>query len=52
MTQVLSSSPLNIYFRRNLVGVKLRDWHRNAASLHDVNLLEGRDVFVSGLNAS
>jgi hypothetical protein len=34
------------------VGVNLRDWHRIVASLHDVNLLEERDVFVWGLNTS
>jgi len=34
------------------VGANLRDWHRIVASLQDVNLLEERDVFVWGLNAS
>jgi hypothetical protein len=52
VAQVLSSSPLNISFRRKLVGVNLREWHRIVASLHDVNLPEERDVFVWGLNAS
>jgi hypothetical protein len=50
VAKVLSSSPLNISFRQNLVGVNLRDCHRIVASLHDVNLLEERDVFVWGLN--
>jgi hypothetical protein len=48
--QVLSSSPLNISFRWNLVGVNLRDCHRVVASLHDINLLKERDVFVWDLN--
>jgi hypothetical protein len=52
VAQVLSSSPLNISFRRNLVGVNLRDWHKIVASLHDVNLLEERDVSVWGPNTS
>jgi hypothetical protein len=52
VAQVRSSSPLNISFRQNLVVVNLRDWHRIVASLHDVNLLEERDVFVWGLNTS
>jgi hypothetical protein len=52
VAQVLSSSPLNISFRRNLVGVNLRYWHKIVASLHDVNLLEERDVSVWGLNTS
>ena len=37
VAKVLSSIPLNISFRRNLVGRNLRDWHRIVASLHDVN---------------
>ena len=52
VAQVLSLPTLNISFRRNLVGANLRDWHRIVASLQDVNLLEERDVFVWGLNAS
>jgi len=44
--KVLSSIPLNISFRRNLMGTNLRDWHKIVASLHDVSLQEGRDVFV------
>ena len=50
--QVLRSSPFNISFRRNLVGVNWRDWHRIVTSLHDVNSPEERDDFVWGLNAS
>jgi hypothetical protein len=52
VAQVISLSPLNISFRRNLVRVNLSDWHRIVASLHDVNLLEERDVFIWGLNTS
>ena len=52
VAQVLSSTPLNISFRRNLVGANLSNWHRIVASLQDVNLMEERDVFIWGLNAS
>jgi hypothetical protein len=52
VAQVLSSVPLNIFFRRNLVGANLRVWHRIVVSLQVVNLVEQRDVFVWGLNAS
>ena len=38
VAKVLSSTPLNISFHRNLVGWNLRNWHRIVASLHDVNL--------------
>jgi len=52
VAQVLSTIPLNISFRRNLVGANLMAWHRIVASLQDINLLEQRDVFVWSLNAS
>jgi len=49
---VIASVPLNISFRRNLVGTNLRDWHRIVASLQDVNLQGKRDAFVWGLHSS
>jgi hypothetical protein len=49
---VLSSVPLNISFRRNLVGSNLRDWHRIVASVHDINLQGERDTFVWSLHSS
>jgi hypothetical protein len=48
VAQVLSSSPLNISFRRNLVGANLRDWHRIVASLHDMNLQGGKRCVCLG----
>jgi hypothetical protein len=48
VAKVLSSIPLNISFRRNLVG---RNWHRIVASLHDVNLEGDRDAFVWALHS-
>jgi hypothetical protein len=48
VASVLASVPLNISFRRNLVGRNLRDWHRIVASLQDVNLL-GKGMFLFGL---
>jgi hypothetical protein len=52
VAQVISSSPLNISFRRNLVGANLTNWYRIVASLQNINLLEEKDVFVWSLNAS
>jgi hypothetical protein len=50
VAQVISSSPLNISFRRNLVGAILTNWYRIVASLQNINLLEEKDVFVWSLN--
>ena len=44
---VIASVPLNISFRRNLVGTNLRDWHRIVASLQDVNL-QGKGMLLFG----
>jgi hypothetical protein len=53
VANVLASIPLNISFRRNLVGRNLRDWHRIVASLQYVNLQGGkRDTFVWSLHSS
>jgi hypothetical protein len=52
VAHILSSSPLNISFRRNLVGMNLRDWHRIVTSLQDVNLHDERDVFLWALHSS
>jgi hypothetical protein len=49
---VLASVPLNIYFRRNLEGRNLRDWHRIVASLQNMNLHGEKDVFVWRLHSS
>jgi len=52
VASVLAGVPLNISFRRNLVGRNLEDWHRIVASLQDVNLQDERDVFVWSLHSS
>lgn len=52
MATVLGSIPLNISFRRNLVGRNLSDWHRIVNSLLHVNLQEERDSFVWSLHSS
>jgi hypothetical protein len=39
---VLASVPLNIFFRRNLVGRNLRDWHQIVVSLQNMNLQGGK----------
>jgi hypothetical protein len=51
VAQVISSSPLNISFQRNLVGANLTNWYRIVVSLQNINLLEEKDVFVWSLNA-
>ncbi|WVZ96321.1 hypothetical protein U9M48_041976 [Paspalum notatum var. saurae] len=52
VADVFRSSPLNISFRRALVGNKLQEWHNLVANLMFVNLEEGNDTFVWGLNKS
>ena len=42
---VFSSVPLNISFRRGLVGQNLVAWHRLVASLVHIQLNESKDVF-------
>jgi len=51
VARILASAPLNISFRRNLVGANLRDWHKIVASLHDVDLQGERDTFVWALHS-
>jgi len=46
VASVLASAPLNISFRRNLVGRNLWDWLRIVASLQDLNLQGERDKFI------
>jgi hypothetical protein len=48
VARVLASVPLNISFRRNLVGRNLRDWLRIVVSIQDVNLL-GKETHLFGL---
>jgi hypothetical protein len=52
VAKVLESNPLNISFRRNLVGANQRVWLRIVASIQELNLEEQRDVFIWGLHAS
>ncbi|WVZ50186.1 hypothetical protein U9M48_001463, partial [Paspalum notatum var. saurae] len=52
VADVFRSSPLNISFRRGLVGNKLQEWHNLVANLMFVNLEEGNDTFVWGLDKS
>ncbi|WVZ84990.1 hypothetical protein U9M48_031955 [Paspalum notatum var. saurae] len=50
VAEVLSSSPLNISFRKVLVGNKLYEWHSLVASLAHVNLEDGTNIFIWGLH--
>ena len=43
---VLSMTPLNIAFRRSLMGVNLQAWHNVMAMVADVQLTNQRDRFV------
>jgi len=51
VAQVLSSNPLNIFFRRPLVGNNLQCWHRMVASVVDINLGEPPDRFIWSLDS-
>ena len=50
VASVLASAPLNISFRRNLVGRNLLDWLRMVASLQDLNLQGERNKFIWSLH--
>jgi hypothetical protein len=47
---VLSLTPLNMAFRRSLVGVNLQVWHEVVAMVADIQLTNQRDRFVWGLH--
>ena len=51
VAQVLSSNPLNVSFRRSLVGNNLQCWHRIVASVVDINLGEQPDRFIWSLDS-
>jgi len=50
--EVFSTTPLNISFRRALVGDKLHDWLRIVDMLLNIILQEGRDNFTWSLQAN
>jgi hypothetical protein len=43
VAKVLSTQPLNIYFRRALVDNKLVEWHDLVVPISNVTLVEGSD---------
>jgi hypothetical protein len=47
---VLSTRPLNVAFRRSLLGVNLQAWYNVVAMIADVHLNNQRDCFVWGLH--
>ena len=49
VAEVLSLNPLNVSFRRVLVGDKLTEWYNLVASLLHINLNEGMDLFIWNL---
>ncbi|WVZ53261.1 hypothetical protein U9M48_004230, partial [Paspalum notatum var. saurae] len=50
VAEVMSSSPLNISFRRGLHGERLLAWNELIRRVMNLELSEGRDVFRWGLN--
>jgi hypothetical protein len=50
VVDVLNSTPLNVFFRRALVGNKLLEWQSLVARVAFINLNEGRDIFIWNLN--
>ena len=50
VADVFSAIPLNISFRRSLVGNKLLEWRNLVATIAQVNLNEGIDVFIWSLH--
>ena len=49
IAEVLNLNPLNVSFRRALVGDKLTEWYNLVASLLLINLNEGMDLFIWNL---
>jgi hypothetical protein len=47
---VFFTTPLNVAFRRSLVGANLQAWHEVVAMVADVQLTNHRDRFVWGLH--
>jgi len=52
LAHVLSSSPPNVSFRRDLIGLRLASWQHLLSRLDSVNLTQGRDVFRWNLTTS
>ena len=52
VAKVMATRPLNISFRRTLLGTKLRDWHNLVAQITPVNLTDGSDTFRWDLTKS
>jgi len=46
VAEVLSTAPLNVSFRRALVGNKLTEWNSLVTRVANINLQQGQDVFV------
>ncbi|WVZ66965.1 hypothetical protein U9M48_016115 [Paspalum notatum var. saurae] len=49
VAEILSTNPINVSFRRALVGDKLLEWRTLVARLVYINLNEDNDVFIWGL---
>ena len=50
VADVLNFTPLNVSFRRALVGNKLLEWQSLVARVAFINLNEGQNIFIWNLN--
>jgi hypothetical protein len=50
VSEIFSSRPLNISFRRNLVAENLFSWHALVMRLMDIQLMNSPDTFKWSLN--
>ena len=52
VAKVMATRPINLYFRRTLVDIKLVEWHNLVAQIANVQLVDGSDTFRWNLNNS
>lgn len=52
VAKVCNSTPLDVSFRRSLVGQNLRDWNQIVSSILDLNLTQDPDTFIWSLNSN
>ena len=45
IAEVMSTSPPNVTFRRDLIGARLASWHALQERLADIQLIDGHDEF-------
>jgi len=50
VSEILNSVPLNVSFRRTIIGIKLLEWNHLVARIANVNFQLGRDIATWSLN--